>query len=50
MKIGRKTGLGTGQIYGMLRDIGENPPAGRRKPTAARARQERERRAGESDC
>ena len=31
MRIGRKTGLGTGQIYGMLRDIGENPPAGRRK-------------------
>ena len=31
MKIGRKTGLGTGQIYGMLRDIGENPPPGRRK-------------------
>ena len=31
MKIGRKTGLGTGQIYGMLRDIGENPPSGRRK-------------------
>lgn len=31
MKIGRKTGLGTGQIYGMLRDIGENPPPARRK-------------------
>ena len=31
MKIGRKTGLGTGQIYGMLRDIGENPPSGQRK-------------------
>ena len=31
VKIGRKTGLGTGQIYGMLRDIGENPPPGRRK-------------------
>ena len=25
------TGLGTGQIYGMLRDIGENPPSGQRK-------------------
>ena len=31
MKIGRKTGLGTDQIYGMLRDIGENPPSGQRK-------------------
>ena len=31
MKIGRKTGLGTGQIYGMLRDIGENPPPGRKR-------------------
>ena len=39
MKIGRKTGLGTGQIYGMLRDIGENPPPGAaRKPAAARSR------------
>ena len=28
MKIGRKTGLGTGQVYGMLRDIGEKPPSG----------------------
>ena len=31
MKIGRKTGLGTGQIYGMLRDIGGNPPSAWRK-------------------
>ena len=31
MKIARKTGLGTGQVYGMLRDIRENPSPGRRK-------------------
>ncbi len=40
--------LGIGQVYGMLRDIGENPPAGRRRHVA-RSRPEREWQAGESD-